>query len=130
MDKYKSILEQVRGKNDKKAKEKEAAAIAEVMCLSVDESPHMIALEDGAAILAALYTLCLDDDLDTRGAYLELRDRMVYLIYDLYDGMREKYPVPAQATSEGNSEPDVIEAMERLRAISTKERRDHNDLDG
>ena len=61
MDKYKSILEQVRGKNDKKAKEKEAAAIAEVMCLSVDESPHMIALEDGAAILAALYTLCLDD---------------------------------------------------------------------
>lgn len=123
MDKYKRILEQVREKGDKKAQEKEAAAIAEVMCLSIDDSPHMIAMEDGAAILAALYTLCLDDEIDTRGAYLELRDRLVYLIYDLYDGMREKYPVPAQATSEGKSEPDIAHALERLRTISAKEDR-------
>ena len=123
MDKYKRILEQVRGKGDKNAREKEAAAIAEVMCLSIDDSPHMIAMEDGAAILAALYTLCLDDYIDTRGAYLELRDRMVYLIYDMYDGMREKYPVPAQATSEGKSEPDIADALERLRTISAEEDR-------
>lgn len=123
MDKYKRILEQVRSKDNKKAQEKEVAAIAEVMCLSVDESPHMIALEDGAATLAALYTLCLDDYVDTRGSYLELRDRMVYLIYDMYDGMREKYPVPAQATSEGKSEPDIAHALERLRTISAKEDR-------
>ena len=84
MDKYKSILEQVRGKNDKKAKEKEAEAIAEVMCLSVDESPHMIALEDGAAILAALYTLCLDDGINTVGAYLEIRGRLDNLLDDMY----------------------------------------------
>lgn len=123
MDKYKKIIEQVRAKGDKNAKEKEADAIVEVMCLSIDDSPHMIALEDGAAILAALYTLCLDDEIDTRGAYLELRDRLVYLIYDLYDGMREKYPVPAQATSEGKSEPDIAHALERLRTISAKEDR-------
>lgn len=123
MDKYKRILEQVRSKDNKKAQEKEAAAIAEVMCLSVDESPHMMALEDGAATLAALYTLCLDDYVDTRGSYLELRDRMVYLVYDMYDKMREKYPVPTQATSEGEAEPDIAHALKRLRAISAKEDR-------
>ena len=121
MDKCKRILEQVRAKGDKKAQEKEAAAIAEVMYLSVDESPHMIAMEDGAAMLAALYTLCLDDDLDTRGAYLELRDRMVYLIYDLYDTMRDKYPVHDRPKSENKSEPDVLDALKRLRAISDEE---------
>ena len=123
MDKYKRILEQVRSKDNKKAQEKEAAAIAEVMCLSVDESPHMIALEDGAATLATLYTLCLDDYVDTRGSYLELRDRMVYLVYDMYDKMREKYPVPTQATSEGEAEPDIAHALKRLRTISAKEDR-------
>ncbi len=123
MNKYKKVIDQIRekGNGDKKAKEKEADAIAEVMCLSVDESPHMIAMEDGAAMLAALYTLCLDDDLDTRGAYLELRDRMVYLIYDLYDTMRDKYPVHDRPKSENKSEPDVLDALKRLRAISDEE---------
>jgi len=121
MDKYKRILEQVRSKGNKKAQEKEAAAIVEVMCLSVDDSPHMIAMEDGAATLAALYTLCVDDGIDTRGGYLELRDRMIYMIYDMYDKMREKYPVPTQATSEGKAEPDVLDALKRLRAISDEE---------
>ena len=121
MDKYKKIIEQVRGKDDKKTQEKEADAIAEVMCLSVDDSPHMIALEDGAATLAALYTMCMDDGINTVGAYLELRDRMVYLIYDLYDTMREKYPVPARAKSECQSEPDITDALERLRSISAEE---------
>lgn len=115
MDKYKRILEQVRSKGDKKAREKEAAAI--------DDSPHMIALEDGATTLAALYTLCMDDNIDTRGGYLEIRDRLVYLLYDLYDKMREKYPVPARTKSEGRLEPDVIEALERLRTISAEEDR-------
>lgn len=123
MNKYKKIIDQVRAKGDKKSQEKEAAAIVEVMCLSIDDSPHMIALEDGAAILAALYTLCMDDDIDTRGGYLEIRDRMVYLIYDLYDGMKEKYPVPARAKSEGQSEPDIADALDRLRSISAKEDR-------
>ena len=123
MDKYKKIIEQVRGKGDKKAQEKEADAIVEVMCLSIDDSPHMIALEDGAATLAALYTLCMDDGINTVGPYLEIRDRMVYLIYDLYDKMREKYTVPAQTKSEGQSEPDVVDALERLRSISAKEDR-------
>ena len=123
MNKYKKVIDQIRekGNGDKKAKEKEADAIAEVLCLSVDESPHMIAMEDGAAMLAALYTLCLDDDLDTRGAYLELRDRMVYLIYDLYDTMRDKYPVHDRPKSENKSKPDVLDALKRLRAISDEE---------
>ena len=123
MNKYKKVIDQIRekGNGGKKAKEKEADAIAEVLCLSVDESPHMIAMEDGAAMLAALYTLCLDDDLDTRGAYLELRDRMVYLIYDLYDTMRDKYPVHDRPKSENKSEPDVLDALKRLRAISDEE---------
>lgn len=123
MNKYKKIIDQVRAKGDEKAKEKEADAIAEVMCLSIDDSPHMISLDDGAAILAALYTLCMDDDLDTRGPYLEIRERMVYLIYDLYDAMRDKYPVPARAKSEGQSEPDIADALERLRSISAEEDR-------
>ena len=123
MDKYKKIIDQVRAKGDKKAQKKEIDSIVEVMCLSSDESPHMIALADGAAILSALYTLCLDDDLDTRGGYLELRDRMVYLIYDMYDKMSEKYPAHTRPKSENKSEPDVIEAIERLRAISTEEDR-------
>lgn len=125
MNKYKKVIDQIRekGNGDKKAKEKEADAIAEVLCLSVDESLHMIAMEDGAATLAALYTLCVDDGIDTRGGYLELRDRMIYMIYDMYDKMREKYPVPTQATSEGKAEPDIADALERLRAISAKEDR-------
>ena len=77
MNKYKKIIDQVRAKGDKKAQEKEADAIAEVMCLSIDDSPHMIALEDGAATLAALYTMCMDDGINTVGAYLEIRDRMI-----------------------------------------------------
>lgn len=123
MNKYKKIIEQVREKGDKKAKEKEADVIADVMCLSIADSPHMIAMEDGAAILAALYTLCMDDGIDTRGPYLEIRERVVYLIYDLYDAMKEKYPVPARAKSEGQSEPDIADALDRLRSISTKEDR-------
>lgn len=123
MNKYKKIINQVRAKGDKKSQEKEAAAIVEVMCLSIDDSPHMIAMEDGAATLAALYTLCVDDGIDTRGGYLELRDRMVYLVYDMYDKMREKYPVPTQATSEGKAEPDITHALERLRSISAGEDR-------
>ena len=53
---------------------------------------------------------------------------MVYLIYDLYDTMRDKYPVHDRPKSENTSEPDVTEAIERLRAISTEE--DRHDLDG
>ena len=123
MNKYKKIIDQVRAKGDKKAQEKEADAIAEVMCLSIDDSPHMIALEDGAATLAALYTMCMDDGINTGGAYLEIRDRMIYLIYDMYDAMREKYPVPARAKSEGQAEPDIADALDRLRSISAKEDR-------
>lgn len=123
MDKYRKIIEQVRSKGDKKSQKKEIDSIVEVMCLSVDESPHMIAMEDGAAILSALYTLCMDDNLDIRGAYLELRDRMVYLIYDMYDTMRDKYPSHTRAKSEDTSEPDIADALERLRTISAKEDR-------
>lgn len=125
MNKYKKVIDQIRekGNGDKKAKEKEADAIAEVLCLSVDESPHMIAMEDGAAMLAALYTLCLDDGINTIGAYLEIRGRLDNLLDDMYDKMREIYPVPTQATSEGKAEPDIAHALECLRAISAKEDR-------
>lgn len=123
MEKFKKILEDVREKGDKKAMVREAEYISETMCYAIDEAPYMLALEDGAATLAALYTLCLDDYVDTRGSYLELRDRMVYLVYDMYDKMREKYPVPTQATSEGEAEPDIAHALKRLRTISAKEDR-------
>lgn len=123
MNKYKKIIEQVRSKGDEKAKEKEADAISEVLCLSVDDSPHMIALEDGAATLAALYTLCMDDGINTIGAYLEIKERIDYLISSMHDKMREKYPVPARAKSECQSEPDIADALDHLRAISTEEER-------
>lgn len=123
MNKYKKIIDQVRAKGDKKAQEKETDAIVDVMCLSIDDSPHMIALEDGAAILASLYTLCMDDGINTIGAYLEIKERMDYLISSMHDKMREKYPVPARAKSEGQSEPDIADALERLRSISAEEDR-------
>ena len=70
MDKYRKILKEVREKCEKKDQQKTAEGIAETMCLSVDESPHMIAMEDGAAAIVAMYTLCVDDGLDTVMAYL------------------------------------------------------------
>lgn len=99
MDKYRKILKAVRGKQQKKGQEKQARDIAETMCLSVDESPHMIAMEDGAAAIAAMYTLCVDDGLDTVMAYLELREHLDGLLGDMYDKMRARYPVPAQRES-------------------------------
>ena len=57
MDNYRKILKEVREKCEKKDQLKTVEGIAETMCLSVDESPHMIAMEDGAAAVAAMYTL-------------------------------------------------------------------------
>ena len=132
MNKYYKIIDQVRekGNSDKIMKEKEVDAIVEVMCLSVEESPHMIALDDGAATLAALYTLCLDDGINTIGVYLEIRKRLNSLMDNMYNRMREKYPVPTRATSEGKLETKVMTILKQMRAISIKERRKHNDLDG
>lgn len=99
MDKYRKILKEVREKCEKKDQLKTVEGIAETMCLSVDESPHMIAMEDGAAAVAAMYTLCVDDGLDTVMEYLELKDRLDGLLSDMHDKMREIYPVPAQGES-------------------------------
>lgn len=132
MNKYYKIIDQVRekGNSDKKIKEKEVDAIVEVMCLSIEKSPHMIALDDGAATLAALYTLCLDDGINTIGVYLEIRKRLNSLMDDMYNRMREIYPVPAKTESDGKLEPKIKEMIEQMRAISTNEWRDHHDLDG
>ena len=107
MDKYRKILKEVREKGEKKDQEKQARSIAETMCLSVDESPHMIAMEDGAAAIAAMYTLCVDDGLDTVIAYLELREHLDGLLGDMYDKMWEVYPVPAQRESGDKSKPRI-----------------------
>lgn len=106
MDKYRKILQEVRGKQQKKDQEKQARDIAETMCLSIDESPHMIAMEDGAAAVAAMYTLCVDDGLDTVMEYLELREHLNGLLGDMYDKMREIYSVPAQGEG-GKSTPRI-----------------------
>jgi hypothetical protein len=107
MDKYRKILEAVRGKQHKKDQEKQVRDIAETMCLSVDESPHMIAMEDGAAAVAAMYTLCVDDGLNTVAEYLELKDRLDGLLGDMHDKMREIYPVPAQGEPGDKSMPCI-----------------------
>jgi hypothetical protein len=107
MDKYRKIVKEVRGKQQKKDQEKQARHIAETMCLSVDESPHMIAMEDGAAAVVAMYTLCVEDGLDTVMEYLELKDRLDGLLSDMYDKMREIYPVPAHRESGGKSKPCI-----------------------
>ena len=99
MDKYRKILQAVREKSEKEDRVKMAEVIAETMCLSVDESPHMIAMEDGAAAVAAMYTLCVDDGLDTVMEYLELKDHLDGLLGDMHDKMRAIYPVPAQGES-------------------------------
>lgn len=107
MDKYRKILKAVREKQQEKDREKQARNIAETMCLSVDESPHMIAMEDGAAAVAAMYTLCVEDGLDTVMEYLELKDRLDGLLGDMYDKMRAIYPVPAQGESGDKSTPCI-----------------------
>ena len=101
MNKYKKVIDQIREKGNGGKK----------------------AMEDGAAMLAALYTLCLDDGINTVGAYLEIRGRLDNLLDDMYDKMREIYPVPTRTASEGKSERDIADALERLRAISAKEDR-------
>ena len=45
MDKYRKILQAVREKSEKEDRVKMAEVIAETMCLSVDESPYMIAMQ-------------------------------------------------------------------------------------
>lgn len=112
MDKYRKILQAVREKSEEKGRVKTAEVIAETMCLSVDESPHMIAMEDGAAAVAAMYTLCVEDGLNTVMEYLELRDRLNGLMSDMHDKIREIYPVPSQVQLEDMPEPNVIETLE------------------
>ena len=107
MDKYRKILKEVRGKQYKKGQQKQARNIAETMCLSIDESPHMIAMEDGAAAVAAMYTLCVEDGLNTVMEYLELKDRLDGLLGDMHDKMREIYPVPAQGDPGDKSKPCI-----------------------
>ena len=107
MDKYRKILKEVRGKQHKKGQQKQARNIAETMCLSVDESPHMIAMEDGAAAVAAMYTLCVEDGLDTVMAYQELREHLDGLLGGMYNKIREIYPVPAHRESGGKSKPCI-----------------------
>ena len=107
MDKYRKILQAVREKSEKEDRVKMAEVIAETMCLSVDESPHMIAVEDGAAAIAAMYTLCVDDGINTVAEYLELKDRLDGLLGDMHDKMREIYPVPAQRDPGDKSMPCI-----------------------
>ena len=107
MDKYRKILKEVRGKQHKKGQQKQARNIAETMCLSVDESPHMIAMGDGAAAVAAMYTLCVEDGLNTVMEYLELKDRLDGLMSDMHDKMRAIYPVPARGESGNKSTPCI-----------------------
>ena len=106
MDKYRKILQAVREKSEKKDQLKTAEVIAETICLSIDESPYMIAMGDGAAAVAAMYTLCVDDGLDTVMEYLELREHLDGLLGDMYDKMREIYSVPAQGEG-GKSTPRI-----------------------
>ena len=107
MDKYRKILQAVREKSEKEDRVKMAEVIAETMCLSVDESPHMIAVGDEAAAVAAMYTLCVEDGLNTVMEYLELKDRLDGLMSDMHDKMRAIYPVPAHRESGNKSTPCI-----------------------
>ena len=107
MDKYRKILKEVREKCEKKDQLKTAEGIAETMCLSVDESPYMIAMGDGAAAVAAMYTLCVEDGLNTVMEYLELKDRLDGLMSDMHDKLRAIYPVPARGESGNKTTPCI-----------------------
>ena len=107
MDKYRKILQAVREKSEKKDRVKTAELIAETMCLSVDESPHMIAVGDGAAAVAAMYTLCVEDGLNTVRAYQELREHLDGLLGDMHDKMRAISPEPAQGEPGNKSTPGI-----------------------
>ena len=46
-----------------------------------------------------MYTLCVDDGINTVGEYLEIKEHLDGLLCDMYDKMREIYPVPARGES-------------------------------
>lgn len=91
MNKYKKIMRLVM---EKEGGERSRAVrrITETMCLSIDESPPMVALSDGAAIMAAMFDLCSIHNIDTVSEFLEAKERMEYLFEIMLDEMRSRFP--------------------------------------
>lgn len=103
MDKYRKIMSAVMGQQQQERR-KEIRRISEIMCLSVDESPPMVALLDGAASLAALYDLCSIYGIDTTYEYAELKERMEYLMMIMQEELKERFPAPAQRRKVGGND--------------------------
>lgn len=91
MDKYRKIMATVM-RQEPQNRQKEIRRIYDTMALSVDESPPMVAIMDGAATLAALYDLCVIHNLNTTYEFLEIRERFEYLLAAMHDDMRDKFP--------------------------------------
>lgn len=91
MDKYRKIMATVM-KQAPENRHREIRRISDTMALSVDESPPMVAIMDGAATLAALYDLCIIHRIDTTHEMLEIQERVEYLIAAMQDDMREMFP--------------------------------------
>lgn len=73
-------------------RKKAVREIADTICLSVDESPPAAAVTHGAAALAALHDLCMVYGIDTVYDFVEVRERLHYLLSDMTDDMRAKFP--------------------------------------
>ena len=95
MKKYQKILNAVIEKEGKE-RDQEIENLMDTMCLSIDESPYITALEDGMAALTALYILCVTQNIDTVSYYQEIKERLDYLIDDLFGRMLEKFPPRSQ----------------------------------
>ena len=91
MNKYKKIMRLVMEKEEGERR-REVRRITETMCLSIDESPPMVALSDGAAIMAAMFDLCSIHNIDTASEFLEAKERMEYLFEIMLDEMRNRFP--------------------------------------
>lgn len=95
MKKYQKILNAVMEKEGKE-RDQEIENLMDTMCLSIDDSPYITALEDGMAALTALYILCTTHNINTISCYQEAKERLDYLIDDLFGHMLEKFPPRSQ----------------------------------
>lgn len=95
MKKYQKILNAVMEKEEKE-RGQEIENLMDTMYLSIDESPYITALEDGIATLTALYILCVTHNINTISCYQEAKERLDYLIDDLFRRMLEKFPPRSQ----------------------------------
>ncbi|WP_297199898.1 hypothetical protein [uncultured Flavonifractor sp.] len=91
MNRYRKILKEVL-EQDGEERERKIEYLMPTLCGLVDDAPYFSALDNGAAALTALYTLCVSHNINTVNHYQAIKERLVHLIDDLLDEMLDQFP--------------------------------------